>query len=100
MDLVQLIKEYYDKRGLKWPDFDDAMKFVLTEVGEVYELDLSRIGGWVRNNPQDKPDFDKERLSIELGDAIMMLMVAGIVEGVNPLESLVNKINRKLEALK
>jgi NTP pyrophosphatase (non-canonical NTP hydrolase) len=98
-EIWNLIIEYYKKRGLKWPDFDDAMKFVLTEIGEVYEIDLSRVGGWVRNNPQDKPEFDKEALGRELGDVIMMLMVAGIAEGVNPLAALVNKINKKLEAI-
>jgi NTP pyrophosphatase (non-canonical NTP hydrolase) len=98
-EIWNLIIEYYKKRGLKWPDFDDAMKFALTEVGEVYEIDLAREGGWVRNNPDAKPEFDKERLSTELGDVIMMLMVAGIVEGVNPLASLVTKINKKIEAI-
>ena len=97
-EVYNLIMQYYKKRGLKWPDFNDAMKFALTEIGEVYEIDLARTGGWVRNNPDSKPDFDKERLSTELGDVIMMLMVAGIVEGVNPIQSLVNKINRKIEA--
>lgn len=96
-ELVELIKSYYSARGLKWPTFTDAMKFVHTEIGEVYELDLDRVGGFVRNHPEDKPKFNKEDLSEELGDAIFMLMVAGIVEGVNPLNSLVSKMQRKLE---
>jgi len=98
-EVYNLIIQYYKKRGLKWPDFDNAMKFVLTEIGEAYEIDLSRVGGWIRNNPDAKPEFDKNALGSELGDAIMMLMVAGIVEGVNPLAALVNKINKKLEAV-
>lgn len=99
-DVKNLIEYYYHKRGLKWPDFNDAMKFVLTEIGEVYEIDLTRTGGWVRNNPDNKPiTFDKERLASELGDVIMMVMVAGIVEGVDPLQALLNKIHRKLEAI-
>jgi len=96
-DVYNLIIEYYRKRGLKWPDFNDAMKFAITELGEVYEIDLARTGGWVRNNPGSKPGFDKEDLGRELGDVIMMLMVAGIVEGVNPLAALINKINTKLK---
>lgn len=95
-DLSELIKKYYDYRSLKWPNFDAAMKFVQTEMGEVYELDLAREGGWVRNHPEDKPTFNKEDLAKELGDCIMMLMVAGIVEDVDPLEALVNKINKKM----
>jgi NTP pyrophosphatase (non-canonical NTP hydrolase) len=97
-DLTELIIEYYEKRGLVWPSFDDAIKFVVTELGEVLEVDLSRKD-WVRNNPENKPTFSKEALSTELGDVIFMLMVAGYVEGVNPIQSLKDKINRKLEKL-
>lgn len=97
--LIDLIKEYYEKRRLSYPNFDNAMKFAMTEIAEVYELDLARIGGWVRNNPQDKPEFSNEALSEELGDAIMMLIVAGIAEGVNPIQSLENKIKRKLDSI-
>lgn len=100
MTLVDKIKNYYDRRGLKWPNFSDAMKFVHTELAEVYELDLDRIGGFVRNHPENKPKFNKERLSEELGDAIFMLMVAGIVEGVDPLQSLEEKMERKLIELR
>lgn len=95
-ELKDFIVKYYDKRGLKWPDFDDAMKFVATEIGEVYEVDLSRVRDWVRNNPQDKPNFSKERLASELGDVIMMVMVAGIVEGIDPLQALISKMCRKI----
>jgi NTP pyrophosphatase (non-canonical NTP hydrolase) len=98
-DLVKLIKEYYDYRDLKWPNFDSAMKFVQTEIAEVYELDLAREGGWVRNNPQNKPTYNKEDMAKELGDCIMMLVVAGIAEGVDPVEALVNKINKKMGKL-
>ncbi len=99
-DLLKIIINYYEKRGLKWPSFDNAMKFALTEIGEVYEVDLARYKGWVRNNPDGKPVlFDKERLGDELGDVIMMIMVAGIVEEVDPLAHLVRKINVKLREL-
>jgi NTP pyrophosphatase (non-canonical NTP hydrolase) len=98
MELLDIILDYYDKRKLILPDFDDAMKFVATEIGEVYEVDLSRKE-WVRNHPENKPQFSKEKLSEELGDCILMLMVAGYSEGVNPIQSLKDKINRKLEKL-
>jgi NTP pyrophosphatase (non-canonical NTP hydrolase) len=97
MTLFELVREYYDKRGLKWPTFDDAMKFVQTEIGEIYELDLARIGGYKRNHPQNKPQFSKEALAEELGDAILMLLVAGIVEEVNPLEAMENKMKKRME---
>lgn len=99
MTLVEIITDYYNKRGLTWPNFDNAMKFALTEIAEVFELDLARTGGWVRNNPQNKPEFDKDKLATELGDAIMMLMVAGIAEGVDPIDALNKKISKKLSLL-
>lgn len=98
-ELADFIINYYEKRKLSWPDFNDAMKFVATEIGEVYEVDLSRNPTWVRNNPQNKPIFSEEQLASELGDVIMMVMVAGIAEGVDPLEALIKKIRRKLEVV-
>ena len=94
--LYDEILEYYKSRKLTMPDFDNAMKFVMTEVAEVFELDLARTGGWVRNNPQNKSTYSKNDMAEELGDAIMMLVVAGIAEGVNPLQALSDKMDRKL----
>lgn len=96
--LIKKIKEYYAKRNLTWPNFDNAMKFVMTEIAEVYELDLDRSGDWVRNNPENKPKFNKEELAEELGDAIFMLVVAGIAEGVDPIKAIYKKMERKLGA--
>lgn len=99
MELINLIKEYYEKRGIVFPDFDSAIKFALTEIGEVLEVDLARRGNWVRNHPENKPKFDKELLSEELGDVIFMLVVAGITEGVDPIKSLLDKMKRKLNTV-
>jgi len=99
MEIDKLVRSYYDKRKLKWPTFDEAMKFVHTELGEIYELDLSRIGGFIRNHPESKPQFSKEALAEELGDAIFMLLVAGYSEGVDPLEAMQKKMRDKLEKL-
>jgi NTP pyrophosphatase (non-canonical NTP hydrolase) len=94
-ELKDFVENYFVKRKLVWPSFDDAMKFAITEIAEVYELDLSRRN-WVRNNPEDKPKFTKEKLAEELGDVIMMLMIAGINENVDPLEALINKMCKKI----
>jgi hypothetical protein len=91
------VLHYFSKRKLVWPSFKDAMQWAQTELAEVYELDLARSGDWVRNNPQDHPPFDKDKLAEELGDAIFMLIVAGLVEGVDPLEAMINKMIRKLQ---
>lgn len=95
-DLTDLITEFYNERNLKFPNSQEALAFVHTELGEVYELLLSRVGGWTRNNPETKPKFSKEELGRELGDAIMMLIVAGMAEGVDPLKSLEEKIRIKM----
>ena len=99
MNTIELIKTYYSKRGLKYPDVWKSIAFSQTEVSEVYELLFSREGGFKRNHPENKPKFSKQELADELGDAIFMLIVAGIVEDVNPLEAMENKINRKLHEL-
>ena len=96
-DLVKLIKDYYDARGLSWPTSTEAILFAMTELGEAIDLALMQPGNmWVRNNP-DKEVFTYERFAEELGDTIMMLMVAGIVIGVNPLVELEDKILGKME---
>lgn len=94
--LVSLIKQYYEYRGLKYPDVWKSLAFAQTELAEVYELLLDREGGWVRNNPQNKPKFNKEDLAKELGDILMMVIVAGISEDVDPVEALKQKINKKM----
>ncbi len=99
VSLVELVKYYYEKRGLTYPNFDNSMKFVATEIAEVYELDLARTGGWIRNNPQSKPSYSKESMAEELGDAIMMLIVAGIQEGVDPIDAMTSKIKKKLSKI-
>lgn len=99
MDLLDTIVDYYDKRQLTYPDVWEALAWANTELGEVYELLLSRNKRWVRNNPEGKEEFTKERFSEELSDVLMMILVAGYVEGVNPIQSLKDKINKKLEKL-
>jgi hypothetical protein len=99
MELLDIILDYYDKRGLNFPNTWESLGWANTELGEVYEQLLAKNSNWVRNNPQDHPPFEKEKFSEEISDVIMMLMVAGYNEGVNPIQSLKDKINRKLEKL-
>jgi NTP pyrophosphatase (non-canonical NTP hydrolase) len=100
-DLLSLIKEYYDYRKLQYPpDAWQSLAFSTTELAEVYELLLDRQGGYVRNNPESKPKFSKERLAEELGDAIFMLLVTGIIEDVDPLQALENKMRTKMAKYK
>ena len=95
--IYDLITDYYESRGLQWPaDGDEALDWALTELAEAQELLLARKGGWVRNNPKDKAGYIPQRFAEELGDVIMMALVAGMVEGVEPLAALTSKIRRKI----
>lgn len=98
--LTRIITSYYQQRSLVWPtDADTALQWAMTELGEVMELLLSRKAEWVRNNPgehqYDEAQFLHE-LGEELGDVIMMCVVAGIVKGVCPVSSLLDKLDGKL----
>jgi hypothetical protein len=91
----EMIAEYYEQRGLKWPaDADEALDWLLTELAEAKELLLAREGGWVRNNPEAHPAFNDNLLEAELGDIVMMALVAGMVEGLDPLSALAEKMRR------
>jgi len=99
--LTRIITSYYRQRNLVWPaDADTALQWAMTELGEVTELLLSRKGEWVRNNP-DEHRYDETQflhdLGEELGDIIMMCIVAGVVEGVCPVTGLLSKLDGKLK---
>lgn len=99
--LLDVVYEYYAARGLHWPkDADTALQWALTELGEAHELLLTRKGPWQRNHPDAHPEkFDLDAFGEELGDVILMLMVAGTVEGIDPEQCLRLKIERTLRDL-
>jgi NTP pyrophosphatase (non-canonical NTP hydrolase) len=90
------ITELYLTRGYKWPDEMQALAFVNTELGECYELLLAKTKGWKRNNPRDKQPYSDDDFAKELGDAIMMLCVAGYVCDVDPIEAMLSKMDVKI----
>lgn len=96
------IREYWLQRKLVYPDVTQAVLWAVTEVGEVAELllvkDRQESGAnWVRNNPDDEPEYSSMQLAYELGDVIMMCLVAGIAAGVNPLTAMFLKMRRKIQ---
>lgn len=100
MELIDEIITSFEQRNIISPDnVWQALGFANTELGEVYELLLDREKTWVRNHPENKPKFSKEALGEELGDVILMIMLAGWIEGVNPIQALREKLQRKLEKL-
>lgn len=99
--LSRIVKAYFIERGLTWPNTIQAMMFAETEMAEAYELLLASMGTWKRNNPENKPEWSPYDFGEELGDAIMMLIVAGLTVGVDPIEDMLHKIGRKApDALK
>lgn len=96
---LDIIRKYYLLRGLKKPGVDDALHFVLEELGEACRILTAKDPDYVRNNPDRKPHFDAYDFGEELGDAIMMLVVAGYAEGVDPIEILLAKMGHKCVGL-
>ena len=96
--IARLIEDTWAKRKRIWPSAWEALGWVNTELGEVYELLLAREDeGWVRNNPDDHGKWDQFKFEEELGDCILMLMVTGMSLGLNPLEGLRGKLERELD---
>ena len=95
MNLTDAVINHFAVSGKTWPDVWRALAFVHTELAEVYELLLARDGGWQRNHAHEQ--FSPDRLAEELGDVLMMVLVAGIVAEVDPVVALLQKIAPDLE---
>ena len=96
-EIQQFIATEYSVRHKKWPDAKDGVLWAMTELAEVIELLMARDGGWTRNNPQNKPQFDLRALEEELGDVIWMCLVIAQGERVSPIQAMISKANRKLD---
>ena len=95
-DIMRLVVAHFADSGKYMPDMRDALLFAYSEVAEASDILLTNTGDWVRNNPdKHMRGFDgvwQRELAEECGDAIMMLMIAGLNAGYNPIEALINKI--------
>jgi hypothetical protein len=119
---IRTIQNYYQARGLQWPEAKDALWFFLSEVGELAEAYLvhheteltdeevdmlqtfadegfhadeivSRVEGWVRNNDRVK----KEDICKEVADCEMMLAVFMYsLTHTSPDDALLQKMKEKL----
>ncbi len=89
-NLVELVKQYYEFRGLTQPDANQAYLFLVSEVGELADALVAGQGEWIRNNP------DRERhIPSEIGDVLMMLTVFAAAQGIDPLDALLEKMRSK-----
>ena len=118
---TEIIKAYYQARGLAWPEQKEALLFYLSEVGELAEAYLSispvelseeekklladfaslglkadeivsRVDGWVRNFDRQR----KENIAHEVADCNMMLsVVMEAFKGRSPDDALKEKMELK-----
>lgn len=89
--MLDEVLRYYQARGLVTPSTDEAMLFLVSEIGELADALVSKRGQWVRNNP------DRERsIPDELADVLMMTIVLGNALGIDPVQALREKMAREL----
>lgn len=88
--LSDIVKAYYEFRGLTQPDANQAYLFLVSEVGELADALVANQADWVRNNP------DRERkIEPEIGDVLMMLTVFAMEMGTDPLQAMLDKMASK-----
>lgn len=97
-DLQATIKAYIEKweamGQFVMPDVIDAMGFIVTECGEMWDAYLRIKGGYVRNNP----GAPAEGFHAEIGDIVFMAIVLAEVEGFSierMIRSKLSKMDRK-----
>jgi hypothetical protein len=100
-DITREIYDYVERRvengTLVFPSTEDALLFCVTELAEASEVLLARKD-YVRNNPKDKPSFSQAKFGSELGDVILMCIVAGISAGADPMASMLSKVRKDARA--
>jgi NTP pyrophosphatase (non-canonical NTP hydrolase) len=90
-DLRVLVKEYFEFRRYVDPNAAQAFFFLSSEVGELADKYVHSQAQWVRNNPQNKNDD----VAGEIGDVLQMLTKFAEKVGVDPLEAMLAKWERK-----
>lgn len=88
-ELIERIEKYYRDRNLKWPDKKDAAIWLSTEVGELLDSLMRLELGWVRNTVKASDPAE------ELADCLMMVMVCSKSLGIDVVEVLLEKMERK-----
>jgi len=88
--LTQAVRTYYEKRGLKFPDANSALLFLVSEVGELADAVVSHEPGWIRNNPEKEINLEDE-----IGDVLMMLTAFAICHDIDPYQAMLKKFNKK-----
>lgn len=95
-ELYSIVTDHFFGLKRVTPSTEHALLFIGTELSEASELLLSRVA-YRRNHPNDKESFSKERFAEELGDIIYMAIIAGYVEGVDPVEAMIKKMESQIK---
>ena len=92
--LIEKIDSYYEKRQLVVPNTKDSLLWLTSELGELVDAVQrnDEANNWVRNNPGKKADLEGE-----VADVLLMLMVTAKTLSIDPFESLLDKMHRKLK---
>ncbi len=88
---LQLIKRYFESKGITLATKKDAYVFLVTEVGELGDAIMRQENGWVRNDPTKEVD-----IADEAADVFMMLWALADSYHVDLDQALKNKLERKL----
>ncbi len=83
------VREYFDWRQLVMPNADEALLFLVSEVGELADAHVHDKRAWVRNSEKERSRAD------EIGDILMMLTVYCLQSGFDPYECLISKMEKK-----
>ena len=88
--LPEVVRAYFEHRGLTAPDTGQALLFLVSEVGELADAFVEEQAQWVRNNPERN-----RNISDEIGDVLMMLTVFADAQGIDPVDAMLAKFERK-----
>lgn len=88
-ELMEYITDYYEAKGLRWPDAKESAMRLTTEVGKLIDALLRKEQGWMHNQKSSDP-------AEELADVLMMTMVCARSLGVDVVEVLLAKMERKV----
>lgn len=91
--ITQQVAQFRQKKWEYFPSIEDLLIWIGIELSEASELNLARKP-YRRNHP--KESYSPERFAEELGDVIFAALVAGLSENVDPLQAMLDKMEKQL----
>jgi len=88
--LEKIVVEYYNFRKLVRPNRDQALQFLVSEIGELADANVHEQANWVRNHEKERNVAD------EVGDVMMMLTSYCLASGLpDPIVCMTRKFSKK-----